>query len=664
MTIDKATLQILADHCAAAAEAMAFTLMRTSHSTFVKETEDFSCGLLTPDGVTFASPRTLGATWYVGLDYGPAIRAIDRYDEGDICVTNDPYSGFVATHPPDMHIWKPVFWKGEIVCFVGGHIHNTDVGGAVPASLSRSLTEIYQEGIRIPPTKLFAKGVIDQRLLDILSMNVRQPEQNRGDLMAQIASVATGERRVLEMIERFGIDTFRHGIDGLLDYAAEQAAAVVRTIPDGEYFHSEFADEDSDDGHPCRLAVTMTVKGGDIVLDFTGSDPQLGSSLNVPTGGRERHVLPTVGFVYALYTLSRGSLILNAGIMRAVRCVLPEGTVVNPVMPAAVGMRSLTCATLQTLLIGAFSMACPERFCAGPAGGRSIMNVKTSTRDGRPIMASIGPVGGGGGGMPDTDGADGAGANGSFLRNTPVEINEVEVPIRILRYGLEPDSGGPGQYRGGMGVVMEFQVFAPDTLVTARNRDCSRFTSFGIQGGRGGAPSRFTRNPGGAKPEELGNRDVVRCLPGDVIRITGAGAGGYGDPLQRDPASVLHDVRSGYVSPARARSDYGVILHAGGVDEAATVAERAARPHPPRGQHFDGGDARRAFEMVWTRERYDALTGLLAALPVNWRFFIKHRIFEVMAEEAPRLPEGAAAILAIYDRLHARYRDLPRVTVS
>ncbi len=659
MTIDKATLQILADHCAAAAEAMAFTLMRTSHSTFVKETEDFSCGLLTLDGLTFASPRTLGATWYVGLDYGPVIKAIGTYSEGDICVTNDPYSGFVATHPPDMHIWKPVFWQGELVCFVGGHIHNTDVGGAVPASLSRTLTEIYQEGIRIPPTKLFERGVLDQRLLDILSMNVRLPEQNRGDLMAQIASVATGERRVHEMIERFGLDTFKQGIHGLLDYAAEQAAAVVRTIPDGEYFHAEYADEDSDGGYPCRMAVTMTVKDGSIVLDFTGSDPQLGSSLNIPTGGRERHVLPTVGFVYALYTLARGNLILNAGIMRVVRCVLPEGSMVNPVMPAAVGMRSLTCAALQTLLIGVFSLACPERFCAGPAGGRSIMNVKTSTRDGRPIMASIGPVGGGGGGMPTTDGEDGAGANGSFLRNTPVEINEVEVPIRILRYGLAPDSGGPGQFRGGMGVVMEFQVFAPDTMVTARNRDASRFTSFGILGGRGGAPSRFVRNPDGEAPDELGNKDVVKCLPGDVIRIVGAGAGGYGDPLLRDPAAVLDDVRAGYVSPDRARADYGVVIRAGAVDAAATQAERATRPRPPAGQHFDGGPARRAFESVWTRDRYDALTRLLAGLPVNWRFFIKHRIFEAMGEDGAGLPDGAAAVGAIYARLRARYRDLP-----
>jgi N-methylhydantoinase B len=140
MPIDKLSLQILANHCAAAAEAMAYTLMRTAHSTFVKETEDFSCGLLTPEGLTFASPKTLGATWYIGLDYGPAIRAIDHYEEGDICLTNDVYHGFVATHTPDIHIWKPVFHNGEIVCFVGGHIHNTDMVGAVPASLSHSLT--------------------------------------------------------------------------------------------------------------------------------------------------------------------------------------------------------------------------------------------------------------------------------------------------------------------------------------------------------------------------------------------------------------------------------------------------------------------------------------------------------------------------------------------
>ena len=290
MPIDRLSLQILANHCAAAAEAMAYTLMRTAHSTFVKETEDFSCGLLTPEGLTFASPKTLGATWYIGLDYGPAIRAIDHYEEGDICLTNDVYHGFVATHTPDIHIWKPVFHDGEIVCFVGGHIHNTDMGGAVPASLSRTLTEIHQEGIRIPPTKLMSRGVIDEKLIAVMQLNVRLPEQNWGDLNAQIASVNTGERKVLEIIERFGIDVWKEAMSALLDYAEQQARAVLAGIPDGDYSFADYADEDSEGGYPCRVTVTLRIRGDAAELDFTGCDPQLTSSINVPTGGRERHV--------------------------------------------------------------------------------------------------------------------------------------------------------------------------------------------------------------------------------------------------------------------------------------------------------------------------------------------------------------------------------------
>ena len=211
MTIDNVTLRILANHCAAVSESMANTLVRTAHSTFVKETEDFTTGLATPQGATFASPVTLGATWFVGLDYGPVLGLIDDYEPGDICITNDPYSGFVCTHSPDVHLWMPVFDDGEIVCFTVGHVHNTDIGGAVPASLSRANTEVHQEGIRIPPRKLVRRGELDQDLLDLMFLNVRMPEQNWGDLKAQIAAMRTGERKVHEMIARFGRETFCAG---------------------------------------------------------------------------------------------------------------------------------------------------------------------------------------------------------------------------------------------------------------------------------------------------------------------------------------------------------------------------------------------------------------------------------------------------------------------
>ncbi|HEY8612259.1 MAG TPA: hydantoinase B/oxoprolinase family protein [Roseomonas sp.] len=630
MSIDRRSLQILANHCGAAADAMAFTLMRTAHSAFVKETEDFSCTLVTPEGMAFASPRQFGAPWYSGIDYGPVLEMIDSYEEGDICITNDPYSGNVATHTPDIHIWKPVFHGGEIVCFVVGHIHNTDVGGAVPASLSRSLTEIEQEGIRVPPLKLVSGGRMNEDVRRIMQLNVRAPGQNWGDLKAQIASVNIGERKIHEIIARFGAETFRHGIQEMLSYAEEQARAVIRGIPKGEYFFADFADEDGEGGVPCRVALTLRVQDETVELDYTGSDPQVASSLNMPTGGRERHPLGLVGLTYVLYTLNN-DLLLNAGTLRAARAIMPEGTVVNAVAPAAVGMRSLTCMLTQIVTFGAFSLALPDRMPATSPGGNSIMNVRTAGWDGLPVMASIGPVGGGGGGTPVSDGPNGAGGAQAFLKNTPIEISEAEVPILFRRYGLWPDSAGPGRHRGGLSAVMEFQVFSPDTVVTARNRNRSVFSSWGVLGGRAGSVSSFLRNPGTPYELSLGNTDILRCEPGDIVRVVGAGAGGYGDPFARDPALVATDVRCGFVSLKLARNAYGVVVRDGRVDEAATAVLRVGAGPLTQAAHFDFGEARRSFEALWSEARYQELTQFLTAQPVRWRHHLKRRFFAAVA---------------------------------
>ncbi len=629
MPIDRRSLRILIDHCGAAADAMAFTLMRTAHSTFIKETEDFSCTLVTREGMAFASPRRFGAPWYSGIDYGPVLEMIASYEEGDICVTNDPYSGNVATHTPDVHIWKPVFHDGEVICFVVGHIHNTDVGGAVPASLSRSLTEIEQEGIRVPPLKLVSRGRMNEEVLRIMRLNVRAPDQNWGDLKAQIASVNVGERRIREIIARFGAETFRDGMQAMLDYAEDQARAVIRGIPNGEYFFADFADEDGEGGVPCRVALTLRVRDETVELDYTGSDPQVAASLNMPTGGRERHPLVLVGLTYVLFTLNT-DLLLNAGTLRVARAIMPEGTVVNCAPPAAVGMRSLTCMLTQIVTFGAFSLAMPDRMPATSPGGNSIMNVRTAGYDGRPVMASIGPVGGGGGGTPAADGPNGAGGAQAFLKNTPIEVTEAEVPILFRRYGLWPDSAGPGRHRGGLAAVMEFQVFAPDTVVTARNRNRSVFASWGVLGGRAGSTSTFRRNPGTPRELSLGNTDIMRCEPGDVVRVVGAGAGGYGDPFTRDPGAVAADVRRGFVSMVAARESYGVVLRDGRADLAETEALRAARGTVTL-PHFDLGEARRAFESVWSEARYAELTQFLSAQPVNWRHYLKRRFFAAVA---------------------------------
>jgi N-methylhydantoinase B len=655
MAIDKVTLQILANHCLAAAENMAYTLYRTALSTFVKETQDFTVMLTDAAGLTVAVPMDLGATWYPGISYGRAIAMIDGYRLGDIGFTNDPYSGYLATHAPDLHLWKPIFDDGEIVCFAGGHIHNTDMGGAVPASLSRSLTEIHQEGVRFPPMKLYREGVLDEALLRVMLTNVRKPEQNLGDLKALVGALNTGERKVKAMLAKFGRDRFREGLSGLLDWAEHQARDILRSIPDGEYFFSDYADEDGVDGNPCRLALSLRIKGDEAVLDFTGTDPQLASSLNVPTGSDPRHTLLLVGVYYVLYTLDP-HLLLNAGLTRPFTCIVPEGTVLNPVFPAAVGMRSLTCARLRSLIFGAFSLAIPDRMPAAPAGSSSIVNVMTTDdRTRKTVIAAINPVVGGGGGMPHRDGTNGSGADSAYLKNTPIEINEAEVPVRFLRYGLLPDSGGAGRWRGGLATVLEFQVFAPDTRITVRNRDRCRFRPWGILGGKAAEASNFILNPGTARERILGNADILVAEPGDVIHIHSPGGGGRGSPLDREPERVLLDVERGYVSVAAADSLYGVVIRDREVDIAETKARRGALRAGASDGHFDLGPERREFEQLWDRANYDRLTAILARLPIHWRYFVKTKLFEALRNlppgREPSLAEAMAIIRAAYPQI-------------
>lgn len=664
MTIDKVTLEILKNHTRAAAESMAYTLYRTAHSTFVKETEDFTTGLTTADGETFATPTELGATWFVGLNYGRAIKMIDDYRPGDICITNDPYSGFVCTHPPDMHIWKPIFYQSEVVAFSVGHIHNTDVGGAVPASLSRSLSEVHQEGIRIPPTKILTKEGINQEILDIFFKNVRAPEQNWGDLKAQIAACNTGERKVQEMIKRFGIETFREGIPELLNYAENQARAIVRNLPNGKYEFWDYIDEDAVNGWPCRIKLTLVIEDETLILDFTGSDPQLESSMNIPTGGDPRHVLVLVGVVYVLYSLNP-KLYLNSGITRICKCILPSGTMVNPEFPAAVGMRTLSCNRLHGLTFGAFAQAAPERLMGAPASGGPIMNVNTTDiKTGRRIMAAINPMTGGSGGCADGDGNDGSGANQGFLKNTPTEVNEVEAGILVHRYGLMKNSAGPGKHRGGLGTEMVFEALAPNTKITARNRDRTRFAGWGIVGGKAGAVSAFVRNPGKTNQINLGNTDIVTVDPGDIIYVSCGGAGGWGPPTERDPKAVLHDFKCGWITKQHAREIYGVIISEGSVDKKATTACREIKKsesnHNPSDGFYNVSVSQQDFEKVWTKQNYDTLTEGLAKLPISWRFFAKHQIFAAIAKMPDNDPSklDGAAVQTEFNTLLRRFPDL------
>ena len=650
---DRMTLQVLANHARAAAENMAHTLHRTAHSAFVKETQDFTVMLMDRTGDTFAVPMELGATWYPGLTCGRAISMIDDYRPGDVGFTNDPYSGYLATHTPDTHLWKPVFVGDDIVAWTGGHIHNTDMGGAVPASLSRSLTEIHQEGIRFPPMKLVNEGAFDDAILRMMATNVRKPDLNIGDIKALVGALNTGERKVHAMIDRFGKQGFLQGVSALKEQAEAQARAILKSIPDGEYVFADYADEDSDEANPCRLKLTLRIDGDSAILDFTGSDPQLSSSLNVPSGGDPRHTILMVGVFYVLYTLNP-KILLNTGLTMPFTCIAPEGSVLNPVWPAAVGMRSLTCARLRSVIFGAFSQAIPDRMPAAPAGNNCIVNVMTrDERSNQTVIAAVNPVVGGGGGMPMRDGTNGSGADAAYLKNTPIEITETEVPVEFLKYGLACDSGGAGRWRGGLATEMAFRVFAPDTRITARNRDRSFFRPWGVQGGRAAGLSDMVVNPGTDREKRLGNIDTAVLNPGDVLEIRSAGGGGRGHPTEREPWRVLRDVQRGQVSLDAAQSEYGVAIIDGAVDEVETSRlRRASQPHQA---HFHFGPERDGYEAQWTPEAYDLLTNLLLALPTHWRFFAKTEIFRRMPGRS-----GAIGVAAAFEEVCERFTDMPR----
>ena len=277
-------------------------------------------------------------------------------------------------------------------------------------------------------------------------------------------------------------------------------------------------------------------------------------------------------------------------------------------------------------------------------------------------MAAINPMTGGSGGRAAGDGQDGSGANQGFLKNTPVEVNEVEAGIKVLRYGLSTDSAGPGLHRGGLGTDMIFQVFSPNTKVTARNRDRTRFTGWGIAGGRAGGPSKFLLNPGTSREINLRNTDILTMGPGDILHVTCGGAGGWGDALKRDPAAVLLDWRRGWVTLEHARAAYGVVIADGAVDHPATEAERAARAGEGPEGFYDLGPERTAFEKVWTDANYETLTDCLAALPVHWRFYAKHRIFAAVdaMDPADRSGDGTQ-VRRIFEAL---LEELPQMSVA
>ena len=559
---DAVTTEVFANLFKAIVDEMAWVVLRSSHTTFVKETQDFAVALVTEAGETFASPYGSGATTMIGMPMHAGTRAFAQWEPGDVLVTNDPYSsGGMVMHLNDLYVFRPIFAEGELLCFAWAFIHCTDVGGYAPGSIDMQNGEVFQEGLRLRPVKLFRGGAINQEVWDIFADNCRIPALNWGDLTACLAALAKAEQRMQRLAQRYGIGAIRGAITATIDRTERIARDVLRRIPAGEYRFIDYFEDDYISDLPVRIALKMTARGdGTVELDFSGSDPQVRAALNLPTGSMRHHPFLSFGLTSFVVTQSEG-IHINAGIIRCIDLVLPEASVVNSRFPASCGMRITTAMRIHDMVLGALAQALPGTVPAG--GGNTLVITYISTSElgaqGRVVVANPVPAGSGGG--PDRDGISGTDFSVAFLRNVPVEVLESEAPVLVRRFGLLADSEGPGRYRGGFGLEYELEIRHPSAVVVMRGKDRHRFSSWGVAGGRAGAVNGNDSLVPNAPKRDIGKRTVYRPELHEVIRLWSGGGGGYGDPFTRDPAAVAHDVAAGLVSRERAREVYGVALN-------------------------------------------------------------------------------------------------------
>jgi N-methylhydantoinase B len=651
-TLDPVLLEILQTQMQAVTEEMAITLARTARSTYVKDAADFATALANLDGKFFAYPASMGVSGFLDLDCGVAIRAIPDLEPGDVIITNHPYqSGGLSTHMPDLQLIKPYFHGGQIVCFGWDFIHSADIGGGVPSSISPRFTELFQEGLQIPPMKLVKAGDLNRDFEAIYRANCRVPDLNMGDIKAMLAALTVGERRVAELIARHGLDTFQDAQVATVHYARDKARAVQRRIPDGSYSFWDYMDDDYATPIPVRIRCEMTVRDGHVHLDFTGSDPQVIAAYNVPTGGL-RHPWLTLKLMHLIGSYDP-SVPLNYGLFENITVHVPKGTVLNPEFPAAVGVRHATAIRINDAVVGAIATALPGLIPA-PSGGTVVpvvvaeQNPATGSRSVMVIQSLVG----GTGARDGADGVDGRDSGLANLYNTPLERSEADSDVVVEAYGLRPDSGGAGTWRGGTGLEMRILINRAGTAILGRGLERFVFRPWGVAGGGPGASCRVILNHGLPDERDLGKLDMYVAEAGDRVTILTAGGGGFGDPYARNRAAVLRDVIAGFVSEEAAERDYGVAITDGVIDEDATAALRAERMAPPP---FAFGPERAAWEAVFDDETLCALSEELLKLPATIRAQTRRRLIETaipdLSEVASR---GLPAIMSDPAPIRAR----------
>jgi N-methylhydantoinase B len=569
---DPVTAELFRNAMTAIGDEMALTIYRTAYSGVLKNIMDYSTAVCDAQGRLVAQGLSLpGHLCSIPVALQAALRHFaGDIAEGDVLTLNDPYDG--GMHLPDIFVFKPIFAGGEPIAYAATICHHTDVGGRVPGSNASDSTEIYAEGLRIPPLKLYDRGRPNETLFRMIERNVRLPGRVFGDLRAQLAACAIAERGMADLLARHGADGVRRLMNETMDHSERLARHCLSELPDGEATFTDWIDDDQiDAGVPIPLVCTIRKRRDAMVVDWTGSAAQVKGAINNTWSYTAAASFTAVKSVLSI------NMPNNDGVFRTVEVIAPPGTIMNALPPAACAARGLTGFRAADCCFGALARLYPDRVFAASEGGNTGITIGGIDAQRRPFIY-VDFMSGAWGARPWADGLD---ANTSMFANMAsfsVEVIEAENPLEVLEYAMVPDTGGAGMYRGGVSQRRTWRMLAEEGILQVR-ADRQTHRPYGLQGGGPGAAGRNIMAPDTPDERKLHGKITMTLRHGDVFRHDLPGAGGWGDPLRRDLALVARDLRDGLVTIEGAARDYGVVA-AGDppvIDEAATGALRASR---------------------------------------------------------------------------------------
>jgi len=551
--IDPITRDVFQHELIGVAEEMSMALRRSAYSSIIWDMYDYACGLLLPNGDMIAQAETIAAQLGImptAIHHMFARIPLAQWNEGDVIVCNDPYQG--CTHTPDIVLFTPVFHQGRVVAIASTIAHHIDVGGKVPGSEAADAVEVFEEGLVLPPLKLVERGEPNAAIFDIFTRNVRDPDASLGDLRAQIAGCRTGERRVRELCERYGVKEFASLARSCCDYTETYIRNALLEIGEHDCHAVVLIEDDSASDEPIRLEVRAQLRDGTIHLDFTGTSAQRNNGLNCPPAS-------TISMVhYGTKAVFAPDLPQNAGCNRPFRVHVPERSILAPRRPAAVSVRHLTQQAVADVVIKALAPLSPSTASAGAqiafptfvGGGnddRPAILRRTNAEPPYYVISDI--IGGGGGASAGADGMNAIDTHGGNCAILSAEVMETMAPFRVLRSELIPGSGGGGRTRGGLAIRRDYELLSSESMVSGYLQQTREETvPWGFDGGCSGKPGAAVLNPGTETERRLRSKFVgLRMRRGDVLRLDSAGGGGWGNPDDRDPEAATKDRELGYL---------------------------------------------------------------------------------------------------------------------